>query len=33
MEAVLANVWFIEDGMDVNEAWMQVAETIYGTRA
>lgn len=33
MEAVLANVWFIEDGMDVNEAWMQVAETICGTRA
>ena len=33
MEAVLANVWFIEDGIDVNEAWMQVAETIYGTRA
>jgi hypothetical protein len=28
MEAVLANVWFIEDGMDVNEKWMNVAEEI-----
>ena len=28
MEIVLANVWFIEDGMKINEAWMQIAEAI-----
>lgn len=28
METVLANVWSIEDGEDVNEAWMKVAEAI-----
>ena len=28
METVLANAWFIEDGMEVNEKWMKVAEEI-----
>ena len=32
METVLANIWNIEDGLAVNEAQMQVAETVCGIR-
>ena len=31
METVLANIWNIEDGLPVNERYMQVAEEIYNT--
>lgn len=30
METVLANIWSMEDGEDVNEEYMQVAEAIFG---
>ena len=32
METVLANVWHMEDGEDVNEAYMKIAETVYKER-
>lgn len=32
MEAVLANVWFVEDGMEMNRRWMELTE-MYGEEA